>query len=88
MNMMCLNSRIQGTSTHSVRYPGYRFVGDTYGERLRIIKEDWAVVLAASSNVAGFFQWNLLYISQIFVWPAGQIFSGRWRLRCKDTLDG
>ena len=73
MNMMYLNSRIQGTSTHSVQYPGYRFVGDTYGERLRIIKEDWAVVQAASSNVAGFFQWNLLY-SKIFVWPAGHLF--------------
>lgn len=27
----------------------YRFVGDTYGERLQIIKEDWSVVRAASA---------------------------------------
>lgn len=28
----------------------YRFVGDTYGERLQIIKEDWSVVQAASGK--------------------------------------
>ncbi|CAL1155366.1 unnamed protein product [Cladocopium goreaui] len=28
----------------------YRFVGDTYGERLRIIKEDWTVVQASAKE--------------------------------------
>ncbi|CAL1127382.1 unnamed protein product [Cladocopium goreaui] len=28
----------------------YRFVGDSYGERLRVIKEDWAIVQQASSK--------------------------------------
>ncbi|CAK9001133.1 Retrovirus-related Pol polyprotein from transposon TNT 1-94 [Durusdinium trenchii] len=28
----------------------YRFVGDTYGERLRVIKEDWQVVQQASKH--------------------------------------
>ncbi|CAK9102503.1 Retrovirus-related Pol polyprotein from transposon TNT 1-94 [Durusdinium trenchii] len=28
----------------------YRFVGDSYGERLRVIKEDWAVVQQASKH--------------------------------------
>jgi len=35
-----------------LRYCGssYRFVGDSYGERLRIIKDDWAVVQQSSKN--------------------------------------
>lgn len=57
MDLLVLNVPEMPAGTHQawqklLGYAGscYRFVGDTYGERLRIIKEDWAVVQAASSN--------------------------------------